>query len=61
MEAATLFAVGALRGIQVACALVVTDVLTGGRERISPAALLEAGQAVGRLGAQALAIEPAQR
>ena len=60
MEAATLFAVGALRGIQVACALVVTDVLTGERERISPEALLEAGQAVGRLGAQALAIESGQ-
>ncbi|MGA2006243.1 MAG: purine-nucleoside phosphorylase [Solirubrobacteraceae bacterium] len=54
MECATLLAVGALRGIAVGCALAITDVLLGGRERIEPAALHEAGLAVGRLGAQAL-------
>jgi uridine phosphorylase len=54
MEAAALFALGALRGIAVGCALAITDLLDGGRERIEPAALHEAGLAVGRLGAQAL-------
>jgi uridine phosphorylase len=54
MEAATLFALGALRGIPVACALVITDVLGEQRERIAPEALIEAGLAVGRLGAAAL-------
>jgi uridine phosphorylase len=54
MEAATLFAVGTLRGIQVACALAVTDVLTAQRERIDNDALTEAGLAVGRLGLSAL-------
>jgi uridine phosphorylase len=54
MEAATLFTVGRLRGIQVACALAITDVLTDRRERIDPAALIEAGLAVGRLGLSAL-------
>jgi uridine phosphorylase len=54
MEAATLFAVGRLRGIQVACALVMTDVLTDERERIDHDALTAAGLAVGRLGLDAL-------
>ena len=55
MEAATLFALGALRGVAVGCALAITDLLAGPRERIDAAALHEAGLAVGRLGAAALA------
>lgn len=55
MEAATLFAVGVLRGVQVACVLAITDVLGAQRERIEPEALANAGLAVGRLGAAALA------
>ena len=54
MEAATLFALGALRGVAVGCALAITDLLAGPRERIDAAALHEAGLAVGRLGAAAL-------
>ena len=54
MEAAALFAVGRLRGVAVGCALAITDVLGGGRERIDAAALHAAGIAVGRLGAAAL-------
>jgi uridine phosphorylase len=54
MEAATLFAVGALRGVAVGCALAITDLLSGPRERINAERLHEAGLAVGRLGAAAL-------
>jgi uridine phosphorylase len=54
MEAATVLAIGALRGIQVACALAISDVLGSGRERIGDAALAQAGLAVGRLGLAAL-------
>jgi DeoD family purine-nucleoside phosphorylase len=55
MEAATLFAVGARRGIAVGCVLAVTDLLSGGsRERISDEALVEAGERVGQAGAAAL-------
>jgi uridine phosphorylase len=54
MEAATLFAVGRLRGIAVACVVAITDVLGESRERIEPQALLDAGLAVGRLGAAGL-------
>ncbi len=55
MECAALFALGALRGVAVGCALAITDQLAAGaRERIDPAALHEAGLAVGRLGAAAL-------
>ena len=54
MEAAALFAVGRLRGVAVGCALAITDLLGGGRERIDAAALHAAGIAVGRLGAAAL-------
>jgi uridine phosphorylase len=54
MEAAALFAVGQRRGIPVACALAITDVLTSERERIDPAALSQTGLAVGRLGLSAL-------
>ena len=55
MEAAALFALGELRGVAVGCALAITDLLAGPRERIDAAALHEAGLAVGRLGAAALA------
>ena len=54
MECAALFALGALRGVPVACALAVTDRLHGDRQRIDADALHEAGLAVGRLGAAAL-------
>ena len=54
MEAAALFAVGRLREVPVACALAITDVLGQERKRIEPAALVQAGLAVGRLGAAAL-------
>ena len=54
MEAATLFAVGALRGIAVGCVLAITDLLSGPRERIDAAHLHDAGLAVGRIGAGAL-------
>lgn len=54
MEAAALFAVGRLRGVAVACALAISDVLVGQRERIEPDALHEAGLSVGLLGARAL-------
>ncbi len=54
MECATLFALGALRGVAVGCALAITDVLLGGRARIDAEGLHEAGLAVGRLGAAAL-------
>jgi uridine phosphorylase len=54
MEAATLFAVGRLRRVAVGCALAITDVLIGGRERIDADGLVAAGLAVGRLGALAL-------
>jgi uridine phosphorylase len=54
MEAATVLALGALRGVAVACALAITDVLGSGRERIGAEALAQAGLAVGRLGFAAL-------
>jgi uridine phosphorylase len=54
MEAAALFALGRLRGIQVACALAITDVLGAERTRIDATALTRAGLAVGRLGLSAL-------
>ena len=54
MEAATLFALGALRGVAVGCALAITDLLSGPRERIDAQRLHDAGLAVGRLGAAAL-------
>ena len=55
MEAAALFRVGELRGIEVGCVLAVTDLLAGeSRERISDDGLAEAGERVGRAGAAAL-------
>jgi uridine phosphorylase len=54
MEAATLFALGAKKGVQVACALVVSDTfdVNGGRARIEDHALLASAE---RLGAVAIA------
>jgi DeoD family purine-nucleoside phosphorylase len=56
MEAATLFALGALRGVAVGCAVAVSDLVSGEqqRERIDAEELEAAGLAVGRLGAAAL-------
>ena len=55
MEAATLFTIGARRGIAVACLLAVSDVVAAGqRTRIGEDALAEAGQRLGRVAADAL-------
>ncbi|HEV2777601.1 MAG TPA: hypothetical protein VGV90_18570 [Solirubrobacteraceae bacterium] len=56
MEAATLLRVGRLRGIRVACLLVVSDVFgdDGERRRIEADALLRAAERLGRVGAGAL-------
>lgn len=57
MEASTLFAVGGLAGIAVACLLTVSDILDAagrGRTRIEDHALLEASEAMGRVAAEAL-------
>ena len=57
MEAATLFALGAARGIAVGCLLTVSDIFdgTGGRRRIEDEQLLEASLEMGRTAARALA------
>ncbi len=54
MEAATLFALGAVKGAQVACGLVVSDTFdaSGGRERIEDHTLLAAAE---RLASAAIA------
>jgi DeoD family purine-nucleoside phosphorylase len=54
MEAATLFALAALRGVAAACVLVVSDIVAT-RERISGEALELAEIELGRLGAAAVA------
>jgi uridine phosphorylase len=56
MEAATLFAVGASRGIPVACMLAVSDTFDadGGRRRIADPALLAAAERMGSAAAAAL-------
>ena len=54
MEAATLFAVAAHRGVPAGCLLAVSDLLTGGRERIGDEALEEAGLELGRRALGAL-------
>jgi purine-nucleoside phosphorylase len=56
MEAATLFAVGAARGIPVACVLAVSDTFDadGGRRRIGDPALLAAAERMGAVAAAAL-------
>lgn len=58
MEAATLFALGAARGIPVGCVLAVSDLLgaDGERTRIGDHALTEASEAMG--AAAAAALEP---
>ena len=58
MEAAALFRVAERRGLAVGCVLAVTDLLGAdgveGRERIDENQLREAGERIGRIGAQAL-------
>jgi DeoD family purine-nucleoside phosphorylase len=54
MEAAALFAVGAARGIPVACVLAVSDVLVPRRRHIHDDALLAAAEAMGRAAVSAL-------
>jgi DeoD family purine-nucleoside phosphorylase len=58
MESAALFAVGARRGIAVACVLAVSDVISppgnGGRRRIGDEELEDAARRVGRAGQAAL-------
>lgn len=58
MEAATLFALGASRGIALGCVLAVSDLLSAGgeRTRIADNALTEASEAMG--AAAAAALEP---
>jgi uridine phosphorylase len=56
MEAATVFAVGAARGIPVACVLAISDTFDadGGRRRIADPALLAAAEEMGVAAAAAL-------
>jgi DeoD family purine-nucleoside phosphorylase len=55
MEAATLFTLAALRGVQAACALLVSDTLTGLEfERIGEHELHEAERALGELAVRGL-------
>jgi uridine phosphorylase len=58
MEASTLFAVGTLSGIAVACLLTVTDTFDerGARTRIDDDALAQAAEAMGTAAAAALAV-----
>lgn len=54
METATLFQLGALRGVQTACALVVSDLLGPQRGRIDAEAMEAAAVRVGRFAVAAL-------
>jgi DeoD family purine-nucleoside phosphorylase len=55
METATLLRLGALRGFQAACVLIVSDLLSGPeRERIDQTTLTEAAERVGKIAAAAL-------
>jgi DeoD family purine-nucleoside phosphorylase len=54
MEAATLFQLGALRGVQAGCVLIVTDLLGPARGRIDAATLEVAAERAGRIAAAAL-------
>jgi DeoD family purine-nucleoside phosphorylase len=54
MEAATLFALAARRGVQAGCALIVSDLLFDSRTRIAPDALTEAELRLGALALGAL-------
>jgi DeoD family purine-nucleoside phosphorylase len=56
MEAATLFAVGARTGVQVACALVVSDLLADGRNRIAEEDLQDAAERMGHIALAALGL-----
>jgi DeoD family purine-nucleoside phosphorylase len=58
MEAATVFALGRLRGVAVGCVLAITDLLAGPRVRIEAEALLAVGLAAGRAGMDALLAAP---
>jgi uridine phosphorylase len=54
MEAATLFALGDLRGLSTGCLLIVSDLLLPKRRRIESAALEEAEHRLGELAVRAL-------
>jgi DeoD family purine-nucleoside phosphorylase len=54
MEAATLFTVAALRGVQAGCLLAVSDVLVGGRSRITDDDLADAVERMARIAIAAL-------
>lgn len=54
MEAATLFTLAARREVEAGCALIVSDLLAGERERIGAEQLAQAELALGRLAARAL-------
>lgn len=55
MEAAAVFRVAELRGVEAACVLAVSDLVHDSRERIDDEALERAGEHVGRLACAALA------
>jgi DeoD family purine-nucleoside phosphorylase len=55
METATLFRLGALRGVQTGCVLAVSDLLGPARGRIDAEALEAAADRIGRIAAAALA------
>jgi DeoD family purine-nucleoside phosphorylase len=54
MEAATLFALAERRSVEAGCALIVSDLLVDGRERIAVGALQRAELALGELAARAV-------
>jgi len=54
MEAATLFQLARLRGVQAACLLTVSDLLGPARGRIDAAAMQTAAERIGRIAAAAL-------
>jgi purine-nucleoside phosphorylase len=58
MEAATLFALAARRGLRAGALLIVTDLLFPTRRRIAPEGLLEAEHRLGELAVAALTADP---
>ncbi len=58
METATLFALAGRRRVQAGSALIVTDLLAGGRVRIDPDRLREAELRIGELALAALSASP---
>jgi hypothetical protein len=54
MEAATVFALAAKRGVKAACVLIATDLLRPTRTRIAPEPLLHAERRLGECAARAL-------